>query len=98
MVLDEHDRGFLENLIDREIKEVPSTMQLARTPLYQKEWQIKSAADLVLGWTIGVIFTQFGMYYINLHKGILPQEDLDQSVDIVTKRVREIREAIFKCG
>jgi len=98
MVLDEFDRGYLENLIDREIKLVPSTMELARMPRYQKEWQIKSDADLVLGWAVGDIFTGFGMYYSNLHKETLPSEDLDQAVDIVIKRVREIREAIFKCG
>lgn len=98
MVLDEYDRGYLENLIDREIKLVPSTMELARMPRYQKEWQIKSDADLVLGWAVGDIFTGFGMYYANLHKETLPPEDLDQAVDIVIKRVREIREAIFKCG
>ena len=98
MVLDERDRGYLENLIDREIALVPSTMELARTPGYQKEWQIQSDADLVLGWAVGDIFTGFGMYYTNLHKITLTPEDLAQVVTIVIKRVREIREAIFKCG
>ena len=59
MVLDEHDRGFLENLIDSEIKEVPSTMEMARMPRYQKEWQIQNDGDLVLGWFVGVIFSIF---------------------------------------
>ena len=98
MVLDEYDRGFLENLIDREIKEVPDTMEMARMPRYQKEWQIQSDADLVLGWTVGVIIAIFGMYYSGLHKKSLPPEDLEQAVGIVLKRVREIKEAIFKCG
>ena len=98
MVLDGYDGGYLENLIDMEIKGVPSTMEIARAPRYQKEWQIQSDVDLVLGCTVGAIFTGFSMYYVNLHKETLPLEDLDQAVDIVIKRVREIKEAIFKCG
>ncbi len=98
MVLDSRDRGYLENLIDNEIKEVPNTMEIARAPRYQKEWQIQSDVDLVLGWTVGVIFTRFGSYYANFHNENLALEDLDQAVDIVIKRVREIKEAIFNCG
>jgi len=98
MVLNEHDRGFLENLIDEEIKQVPSTMEIARMPRYQMEWQIKSDADLVLGWSIGSIFAGFVKYYTDLHKGGFPPGDSGQAVDIIIKRIREIKEAIFKCG
>ena len=98
MVLDEQDRGYLEKLIDSEIKSVPETMEIARAPRYQKEWQIQSDADLVLGWTVGVVLKAFSIYYTNRHQEATSTEDLGQAVDIMIKRVREIKEAIFKCG
>ena len=98
MVLDEHDRGFLENIIDSEIKDVPTIMEIARLPRYQKEWQIKSDVDLVLGWTMGSIFSEFGRYYSNRHQENLAPKDVSQVVNIIIKRVRGIKEAIFKCG
>jgi len=98
MVLDAEDRGYLEKLIDSEIKGVPETMEIARMPRYQKEWQIQNDADLVLGWTVGAVFSAFSMYYTNLHQEATSTKDLEEVVDIMMKRVREIKEAIFKCG
>ncbi len=98
MVLNAEDRGFLENIIDKQIKEVNVVIEIARSEPNKKEWQIKNDADFTLGWVLGVIFNDFAFYFSHFHKTMMDQEQVDQVIEIISKRVREIKEAIFKCG
>ena len=98
MALSNEERGYLEKRIDKSIKEIKSTIEIARTENNRKEWQIQNDGDFALGWEMGVIFDNFALYITNSRQSRPDDEDIEQAVQIVTKRVREIKEAIFKCG
>jgi len=98
MALSDEERGFLEKLIDGSIKEIKSTIDIARNESNRKEWQIQNDGDFALGWAMGTIFDNFALYLTNSRQRNPEHEDIEQAVEIITKRVREIKEAIFKCG
>jgi len=97
-LLDDNDRGFLENLIDKQIQGVEDIVSIARNENNKKEWQIQNDGDFTLGWALGVIFNDFALYYSQFHKAYMDQEQVNQAINIISKRIREIKEAIFKCG
>jgi len=88
----------VEKCIDNEIVRMETVIGIARNESNKKEWNIKNEADFALGWAIGSVITNFTHYYIAFHKVPLNKEGLDQSTEIITKRIREIKEAIFNCG
>jgi len=98
MALSNDERGYLEKRIDKSINEVKGTIEIARTENNRKEWQIQNDGDFALGWEMGVIFDNFALYLTMSRQRNPEQEDIEQAVQIITKRVREIKEAIFKCG
>jgi len=98
MALSNEERGFLEKRIDDEIKGMKATIDIARSENNRKEWQILNDADFALGWALGTIFNDFSHYISSIHQKRIDQVDIEQAIEIITKRVREIKEAIFKCG
>jgi len=98
MTLSNEDRGFLEKRIDSEVKDIANTIGIARNEVNKKEWQIENDGDFALGWALASVYSDFSHYYSLSHKGNPEREDVDQAVEIITKRIREIKEAIFKCG
>ena len=98
MALSNEERGFLEKLIDEEIKGMKGTIDIARDEKNKKEWQIQNDGDFALGWALSTIFNNFVHYISNIHQKRIDQVDIEQAIEIITKRVREIKEAILKCG
>jgi len=98
MALSNEERGFLEKLIDQEIKGMKGTIDIARGEQSKREWQVQNDEDFALGWALSTIFNNFVHYISNIHQKRIDQVDIEQTIEIITKRVREIKEAIFKCG
>ena len=98
MVLSNEERGHLEKSIDREISSLSTTISLARVARYNTQWQLKNDEDFALGWALGSIICDFSHNITNTRQVDPSQEDMDEAVEIITKRIREIKESIFKCG
>jgi len=98
MALSNEERGFLEKLIDEEIKGMKGTIDIARDEKNKKEWQIQDDRDFALGWALSTIFNNFARYISDIHQKRIDQVDIEQAIEIITKRVRDIKESIFKCG
>ena len=98
MTLSNEERGQLEKSIDNQIKKLKTTVDIARGATKNKEWGVKNDADFALGWSLGSIIADFSHNLTNLRQVNPPQEDIDEGVSIITKRIREIKEAIFYCG
>ena len=98
MTLGVEERGLLEKSIDYEIKKMNQTIMFGRDENSKKVLQIKNDSDFALGWALGSIISSFSHNMVERRNSILSQEDTDEAMDIVIKRVREIKEAIFKCG
>ena len=98
MTLSDIERGQLEKSIDNEIKKLKGTVDIARGAIKNKAWGVKNDQDFALGWSLGSIISDFSHNLTSSRQVNPPQEDIDEGVSIITKRIREIKEAIFKCG
>jgi len=98
MTLSNEERGHLEKSIDNEISTLSKTIGIARVARNNTQWQVKNDSDFALGWALGSIISDFTHNMVDTRQGNPNQEDYDEAVAIITKRVREIKEAIFKCG
>ncbi len=59
MALSNEERGFLEKLIDQEIKGMKGTIDIARGEQSKREWQVLNDEDFALGWALSTIFNNF---------------------------------------
>ena len=98
MVLDDQMRGKLEKIIDQSILGVPQTVDMARIVSAAKEFQIKNPDDFALGITWGVILRAISECFATMYDRMPSEEERNEISDIVLKRTKEIKEAIFKCG
>ena len=98
MVLDEEMRGILEKVIDHTISKIPKIVDMARTVSAIRELQIKNPDDFVLGLAWGDIIRAFSERFALKRSGVPSEEETGEISNIVMKRTKEIKEAIFKCG
>ncbi|MCH8916416.1 MAG: hypothetical protein IIA82_11350 [Thaumarchaeota archaeon] len=70
---------------------------MARSENFRKECNLEKEEDFSLGYALGSIMKDFAIYYLGKH-GKFGVEVITQSSEILTKRIREIKEAVFKCG
>ena len=98
MALDNEDRAFLEKTIDSAIGQVPDLMRFVREEVYQKLLQYKDGGDVVLGFAIGMIFGGFIQYSITRQQRQPNPDEISEANEVIFRRTREIKEAIFKCG
>ena len=98
MPLDDDDRAFLEKTIDTIIKQVPGLVQMARDEGYQKHAQIKEVDDFVLGIATGVIYGAFIQYFVTRQQRQPAEDEVTEANQVILRRMREIKDAIFNCG
>ena len=98
MALDNDDRAYLEKTIDTTVGQVPGIVQMARDEGYQKHAQIKEADDFVLGFATGIIYGRFVQYFVAIHRRQLSDEETTEGNQVILRRMREIKDAIFNCG
>ena len=98
MALDDEDRAFLEKTIDTILKQVPVIVQMARDEGYQKHSQYKEADDFVLGFATGMIYGAFIQYFVARQQRQPTDDEVTEANQVILRRMREIKDAIFKCG
>lgn len=98
MGLDQTDRGYLEKMIDTKITFIPQFISYARQEEIIKNTQLQSEDDFVLGIIVGSIFENFSTYFIQIHGKEATDEQMNEQSDVVFKRMRDMKEAIFQCG
>ena len=98
MGLDITDRGALEKIIEARIQEIPKLLQIFRTEEIKSRLQISYPEEFCYGNMHGRIFGEFTVYYFSTHKITMPDDDVKELGEILEKRSREIKDAIFNCG
>ena len=91
------DRGYLEQTIDNQIRQIPDLVLLTRTEQFKKHYQFTNSEDMVFGMVLGAIYNNFSSYYVNVYRTMAPPETINEANNIVYKRLSEIKEAIFNC-
>jgi hypothetical protein len=91
-------RGYLEQMIDEAIRDIPYTVKLYRDERRMKTYQYKSAEDFVMGMTIGRIMFGFGIRFKELNQRSFKPEEIDEMNKIIYKHIPEMRSAIMDAG
>jgi len=93
------ERGFLEKIIDAQVKSMQSDMKLYRMPEVKQLLQIKNEEDFAYGVAVGRILTKFEDMFVSYRPGKKPLEDeLNEGLDIIIKRLRDLKDSIFESG
>ena len=98
MALDNEDRAYLEKIIDSTIRQVPNIMKIARMEDYKKFVQYKDEGDVVLALATGIIYGRFAEHFVTRHQREPNPDETSETNEVIFRRTREIKEAIFKCG
>jgi len=98
VALDNEDRAYLEKIIDSTIRQVTTIMKMARTEEYKKFVQYKDEWDVVLALSTGIIYGRFAEYFVTRHQREPNTEETSETNQVILRRTREIKDAIFKCG
>lgn len=98
MSLDERARGELEHLIDFNIQNVPMLVKSLFSPQTRAEWQIQNQNDFLTGYVVGIIRQGYIDFFNRVYERLPNQQELLEINDIIYRRTRDIREAIFKVG
>ena len=97
MSLTEYMRGVLENLIDQAINMTPIFVNIARNN-NPPEFGITTLDDYVLGIVQGSIMGTFVSFYRSSLAQDLPPNLQIEVGQIIFRRPKDIRDAIFKTG
>jgi len=98
VALDYEDRAFLEKTIDSIINQVSTIMTMARTEEYKKFIRYKDEGDVVLALATGMIYGAFVQYFNTRQKREPNPDEVSEANEVIFRRTKEIKEAIFKCG
>ncbi len=98
MALDNEDRAYLEKIIDSTIRQVPTIMKMARNEDYKKFILYKDEWDVVLALSTGIIYGRFAEYFVTRHQREPNTDEVSEGNQVVLRRTRKIKDAIFKCG
>lgn len=97
MSLNPYMRGELENLVDQGIIITPTFANIARNNL-RPEFNIQTLEDYVLGLVQGSIMGAFVSFYRSTFAPDLPPNLQTEVAQIIFRRTKEIRDAIFNAG
>ena len=98
MTLNQADRAFLEKDFAQFLEQIPSLVLLSQTEDYKMSIQSNGADDFVLGFTNGMLWVGFINYFVGRHMRELAEDETREFFEILHKRNRVIKEAIFKCS
>ncbi len=96
MTLDIEARGALEKIIDEAVLVLPGAIKSLRS--FTKDLMVTTESDFILGISVGGIMTDFHRTYSALKKAELTSEDIREELVVITRRSRDIRDAVFKAG
>ena len=97
MPLDNYGRGLREKSIDETIPIIPTFVERLRNNI-PEDFMIQKMEDYVFGFVKGLIIGNFlGTYGSAYFPKPLP-DLMDEIGEVMARRARDIREAIFKAG
>jgi len=77
---------------------MPEIIQIFRSDKIKHEYQIKNPDEFTYGYIHGKIMTLFSASYVTTHENPLGDEQFIEIRDVLKRRSRDIKEAIFNCG
>ena len=98
MALTDYDRVILNQLIDRCVNDISSLVEFARMPELRSMFKDKDGYDFSLGAAVSEINMGFLQGFILRNHRPTNKEERAEMLNILGKRIHEIKEAIFKCG
>ena len=98
MGLDYTDRGVFEKIIDHGIKTIPDLLPSFRDTQTKSKFQITNPEEFCYGHITGRIFAEFASYYVTTHGKMISNDEIKEIGEILEKRSRDIKTAIFNCG
>ena len=98
MSLNDFDKKVLNDLIDDTIDDIKPIVEFARMPELRSMYIDKDGSDFSLGAAVTEINTAFVIGFKIRTGRRVSVDEKDEMLNILGKRIHEIKEAIFKCG
>ena len=95
MPLSTIDRGALETIIDRAVKDAKQESKAFQDEYVKRAFHIEKVEDFVFGLAYGEINMGFSGWFTMTHSRQPTTEELKETSNIVLKRLPEIRKEIF---
>jgi len=98
MPLNDFDKKILNDLIDHTIDDIKPIVDFARMPELRSMYIDKDGSDFSLGAAVTEINTAFVIGFKIRNGRLVSVDEKAEMLNILGKRIHEIKEAIFKCG
>lgn len=98
MPFEASDREILEKLFDYAIANVKTNVKIARNQIFRNSLNDKDGVDLALGLTLGIIHFSFMDGFQSRHNRTLNHDENEELLVITGSKLKQLKEAIFKCG
>ncbi len=98
MSLNDFDKKVLNDLIDHTIDDIKPIIEFARMPELRSMYIDKDGSDFSLGAAVTEINTAFVIGFKIRTGRRVDVDEKAEMLNILGKRIHEIKEAIFKCG
>ena len=94
MVLTPTDRGVLETVIDKAIKEAKMNVQTFAPKIVRNSFHIENAEDFAFGMAYGEITATFSSYLTASRRMLPTADELTEVSAIILRRMPEIKNAV----
>lgn len=98
MPFDALEREILEKSFGYAIINVKTNVKTARREIFRNFLNDKDGVDLALGLTLAIIHKSFMDGFQSRHNRILNLEENEELLQITGSKLKDLKEAIFKCG
>jgi len=98
MLFEALDREVLEKLFDYSITNMKTNVKIARNEIFRNILNDKDGVDLALGLTLGIIHMSFMDGFKLRHNRVLNPAENEELLTITGSKLKQLKEAIFKCG
>ncbi|MCE9651496.1 MAG: hypothetical protein K8Q89_00290 [Nitrosarchaeum sp.] len=95
MGLNEFDRGSLDKIIDQAINHSKENLNMFIDPKVKQGFHLTNVEDFVFGMVYDEIFHKFGNHFTTFNRRLPNQSENDEIVQVIIKRLAEIRQAIY---
>ncbi|KAG2473407.1 MAG: hypothetical protein NPMRTH4_1350003 [Nitrosopumilales archaeon] len=96
-MLDDPDREQLEKEIDAFLKTIPNLVRIFRNPIMDATKQIKDLESFILGNYYATIQIQFSEYFTESHGRIPNESESNEFLEVVFRRMEDVKKTIIKC-
>ena len=98
MSLNPEIRGVLDLLIDGVIAQAPVFAKSFLDPKTTSRLHIKSSDDFSIGVAVGIIVAEFNTLFVSAYGRGTSEQDLSEVSQVISRRMPEIRDAVFRAG